>query len=302
MSVYKDKEIHVCIICNESIEGMKDFIKHLIETHSSKLIEKFDKNSSYNKSKEFSNMGNNFKNELSQKKKQINESNIESNKIKQNNESNIESNKKKQINESDIESNKKNERSKTKTNIEITKMIENNESIIEINKKNDESNKSKNEISKNNFENTNNYSSIDTKSILKINENNNIKKFDISTDDTITHCNKEKLNCICCKDKICQEGNCYCPKCMKLNIEKKKLINGELINKSGHIAKRKKKNNEIRYFCGCKYLKEVNLFEGKKKIEIKCDSDNPCDDCQKLIENIFIYQNLLFKKENLFQY
>ena len=69
MSLYNDKEIHVCIICNESIEGMKDFIRHLIETHSSKLIEKFDKNSSYNKSKEFSNMGNNFKNELSQKKK-----------------------------------------------------------------------------------------------------------------------------------------------------------------------------------------------------------------------------------------
>ena len=280
MSVYKDKEIHVCIICNESIEGMKDFIKHLIETHSSKLIEKFDKNSSYNKSKEFSNMGNNFKNELSQKKKQINESNIESNK-------------KKQINESDIESNKKNERSKTKTNTEITKMIENNESVVEINKKNDESDKSKNEISESDFENTNNYSSIDTKSILKINENGNVKKFDISTDDTITHCNKEKLNCICCKDKICQEGNCYCPKCMKLNIEKKKLINGELINKSGHIAKRKKKNNKIRYFCGCKYLKEVNVFKGKNIVEATCYSDNPCDDCQKLIENIFIYQNLL---------
>ena len=101
---------------------------------------------------------------------------------------------------------------------------------IELNQKN----KKKRDI-----DSSKEYNSNNTKSNENINESSiNVK---------ITHCNKEKLNCTCCKDKICTEGNCFCPKCMKLNIEKLKLNNHELINKLGNISERKKKKKWRNY-------------------------------------------------------
>ena len=143
----------------------------------------------------------------------------------------------------------------------------------------------------------NNVNSINTKSIIKENINNDIKSgtiiniFESSKDDKITHCNKEKLNCVCCKGKICEEGNCYCPKCMKLNIKKQNLINGELINKSGNIAQKKIINNKIVYFCGKKFFQDIDTYEGKRTFEIPCKADCPCNDCENLIKNRKIYED-----------
>ena len=143
----------------------------------------------------------------------------------------------------------------------------------------------------------NNVNSINTKSIIKENIINDIKSgtiiniFESSKDDKITHCNKEKLNCVCCKGKICEEGNCYCPKCMKLNIKKQNLINGELINKSGNIAQKKIINNKIVYFCGKKFFKDIDTYEGKRTFEILCKADLRCNDCENLIKNRNIYED-----------
>ena len=149
---------------------------------------------------------------------------------------------------------------------------------IELNQKN----KKKRDI-----DSSKEYNSNNTKSNENINESTiNVK---------ITHCNKEKLNCTCCKDKICTEGNCFCPKCMKLNIEKLKLNNHELINKLGNISERKKKKNgEIIYFCRKNYFKLIDTYSGKKKFDLICDSVNPCNECEKLTENMKIYENIVF--------
>ena len=149
---------------------------------------------------------------------------------------------------------------------------------IELNQKN----KKKRDI-----DSSKEYNSNNTKSNENINESSiNVK---------ITHCNKEKLNCTCCKDKICTEGNCFCPKCMKLNIEKLKLNNHELINKLGNISERKKKKNgEIIYFCRKNYFKLIDTYTGKKKFDLICDSVNPCNECEKLTENMKIYENIVF--------
>ena len=149
---------------------------------------------------------------------------------------------------------------------------------IELNQKN----KKKRDI-----DSSKEYNSNNTKSNENINESSiNVK---------ITHCNKEKLNCTCCKDKICTEGNCFCPKCMKLNIEKLKLNNHELINKLGNISERKKKKNgEIIYFCRKNYFKLIDTYSGKKKFDLICDSVNPCNECEKLTENMKIYENIVF--------
>lgn len=175
----------------------------------------------------------------------------------------------------DIDSSKENEISKVKESIK----------------------KSNNENYKNNFES--NQSRIETKNIIKEYNSNNTKSNENINESSInvkiTHCNKEKLNCTCCKDKICTEGNCFCPKCMKLNIEKLKLNNHELINKLGNISERKKKKNgEIIYFCRKNYFKLIDTYSGKKKFDLICDSVNPCNECEKLTENMKIYENIVF--------
>ena len=276
MNSENDKEIHVCIICNKNIEGLKLFLNHINEKHASKIIEIFDKNSYYNR-RENSYMGIISKNKLYEpSNKYNNKSNknyIESNKnYIESNKSNIESNKKFENNKNNFESSKNN----------IERNIENNNNNSENNT--------------NNFE-MNNVNSINTKSIIKENIINDIKSgtiiniFESSKDDKITHCNKEKLNCVCCKGKICEEGNCYCPKCMKLNIKKQNLINGELINKSGNIAQKKIINNKIVYFCGKKFFKDIDTYEGKRKFEILCKADLRCNDCENLIKNRNIYED-----------
>ncbi len=292
MNSENDKEIHVCIICNKNIEGMKLFLNHINEKHASKIIEIFDKNSYYNR-RENSYMGIISKNKLYEpSNKYNNKSNknyIESNKnYIESNKYNIESNK------YNIESNKYFENNKS--NIESNKKFENNKNNFESSKnnieRNIENNNNNSENNTNNFE-MNNVNSINTKSIIKENIINDIKSgtiiniFESSKDDKITHCNKEKLNCVCCKGKICEEGNCYCPKCMKLNIKKQNLINGELINKSGNIAQKKIINNKIVYFCGKKFFKDID----KRTFEILCKADLRCNDCENLIKNRNIYED-----------
>ena len=57
----------------------------------------------------------------------------------------------------------------------------------------------------------------------------------------IKRCNKKILNCICCKDKICKTGNCFCIECMKNYLKYYDIENGKLINKNNIISIKKKR-------------------------------------------------------------
>lgn len=52
------------------------------------------------------------------------------------------------------------------------------------------------------------------------------------------YCQKkhETINCACCPDRICRQGNCFCTKCMYYNIKRSHLKGGALYNKAGRIA------------------------------------------------------------------
>lgn len=96
----------------------------------------------------------------------------------------------------------------------------------------------------------------------------------------------ELIKCNCCPDHICRKGNCLCVKCMRRNIQKFRLQDDELINRSGKKAKLFKGS----YYCGCEYdsiIKNVIGRQFKKHSQCKFPFV-PCDDCKVLTK----YQNL----------
>ena len=119
------------------------------------------------------------------------------------------------------------------------------------------------------------------------NQNNN--KIPSLTDRKIYHCGKknELINCDCCPDHICKEGNCLCVNCMKKNRQILKLRESELINKAGKIAKLFKGN----YYCDKQYEAVIVNIIGKKfKKPSQCRyPSEPCEDCKSLIRFKDIY-------------
>lgn len=95
----------------------------------------------------------------------------------------------------------------------------------------------------------------------------------------IKRCNKKILNCICCKDKICKTGNCFCIECMKNYLKYYDIEPGKLINKNNIISIKKKDGN---YYCG------IKLLNG----QICAPKNNICDGCKCLNNNKKIYDNL----------
>ena len=105
----------------------------------------------------------------------------------------------------------------------------------------------------------------------------------------IDYCGKpnELITCNCCPDHICKPGNCLCVNCMRRNINKFNLQNGELINRAGKIAKLCKGN----YFCGAEYdkiIKNIVGIEFKKHSKCKLPFDS-CDDCKVLNKFKLLY-------------
>jgi hypothetical protein len=90
---------------------------------------------------------------------------------------------------------------------------------------------------------------------------------------------KTNLNCKCCKDQICQPGNCLCKRCMNLNKEYHGLKMHYLINKAGRAARYSKRH----FHCYCKYIKQVkndngNIFNNK----FFCGDITYCPPCLNL--------------------
>ena len=90
---------------------------------------------------------------------------------------------------------------------------------------------------------------------------------------------KTNLNCKCCKDQICQPGNCLCKRCMNLNKEYHGLKMHYLINKAGRAARYSKRH----FHCYCKYIKQVkndngNVFNNK----FFCGDITYCPPCLNL--------------------
>ena len=83
------------------------------------------------------------------------------------------------------------------------------------------------------------------------------------------YCRKknETINCFCCPDQICCQGNCFCTNCMHYNIKRNHLKDGELYNKAGRIAK--PENGE--YHCGKKFNVSI-----KNSVGIKFHSQKQC--------------------------
>ena len=96
------------------------------------------------------------------------------------------------------------------------------------------------------------------------------------------------IRCNCCPDHICKRGNCLCVRCMKNNINNLKLKNGELINRSGRIARLFKGS----YYCECKYEETItNVIGLKFKKQSQCHYPlESCKDCKVLnrFKNIYL--------------
>ena len=119
----------------------------------------------------------------------------------------------------------------------------------------------------------------DDTSIENKDNNQEYKRID---ENNCEHKNKD-IKCECCPDHICKKGNCLCVKCMRDNLFKLKLVNGELINRAGRIAKFIKGH----YYCGCQY---ESIDENCKKRKIKkCEYSEPCNDCKVLTKFRNIY-------------
>ena len=154
-----------------------------------------------------------------------------------------------------------------------------------------------NYVSKNNYNNFNNdlhthrniYNN-NQEYILNKNKNN-IRNNKIITENNnlLSYCEKKNkdIECECCPDHICREGNCLCVKCMRNNINKLKLVNGELINRAGKIAKFIKGH----YYCGCEYESIYENVSSKTFRNIKkCEYlSEPCNDCKVITKFRKIY-------------
>ncbi len=108
----------------------------------------------------------------------------------------------------------------------------------------------------------------------------------------IVYCNKknELIKCECCPDHICKEGNCLCVKCMRKNVFNFRLVNGELINRAGKIAKLFKGE----YYCGSPYVRNFEDYSHRQyKNPTICEyPSESCDDCKVLTKFKDIYYGM----------
>lgn len=100
------------------------------------------------------------------------------------------------------------------------------------------------------------------------------------------YCNKKNkdIDCKCCPDHICREGNCLCLKCMLYNYKTSNLKYGELYNKAGRISK--PQNGE--YHCGIKINELLKNSVGEsfhKKNQCSFNFKFFCDECKALNKN-----------------
>ena len=109
------------------------------------------------------------------------------------------------------------------------------------------------------------------------------------------------IKCDCCKDHICKVGNCMCVSCMRKNVQNFGLREGELINKSGRIAKIDKGD----FYCGCQFEEVYTNVMGKEFRNIKqCKYYSQCNDC-KILKKFMkeylpesVYKRITRKKNN----
>ena len=90
---------------------------------------------------------------------------------------------------------------------------------------------------------------------------------------------KTNLNCDCCVNGICKEGNCLCVNCMEFNKKLKYLSDHYLINKEARAAKMD--NGKFR----CRFEYNVTKYINGNKMSsvIQCKFPNePCPACQIL--------------------
>ena len=109
------------------------------------------------------------------------------------------------------------------------------------------------------------------------------------------------IKCDCCKDHICKVGNCMCVSCMRKNVQNFGLREGDLINKSGRIAKIDKGD----FYCGCQFEEVYTNVMGKEFRNIKqCKYYSQCNDC-KILKKFMkeylpesVYKRITRKKNN----
>ena len=167
------------------------------------------------------------------------------------------------------------------------------------------------QIDNNNNNNSNNNNSNNTINIIGLNseniENSYMDEFTERKDENplfrsqitnLYYCNKNNkdINCKCCPDHICREGNCLCVKCMFYNVKIFELKNGELYNKGGRVAKPNEYNH---YYCGIKVEKSIKNSVGQVfQSHTQCSFNYFCKECKELNINKKIYLDYISQKNN----
>ncbi len=88
------------------------------------------------------------------------------------------------------------------------------------------------------------------------------------------------LNCNCCKNHICQPGNCMCKECMQTNLSFHGLKKYYLINKAGRACK----YSNLSFHCHCRYERRTKNDNDVNFISMEwCHYPNfPCLACEEI--------------------
>ncbi len=103
------------------------------------------------------------------------------------------------------------------------------------------------------------------------------------------------LNCECCKNQICEPGNCMCKECMQTNLSYHGLKKYYLINKAGRACKFSYSN----YYCHCRTERRTKNDNGNIFIAMEwCHYPSfpclACEEATKLMDK-YIDQELINK-------
>lgn len=269
----KKERLKKCTLCD--YEGEKDsFWVHLIEEHKFEIINNYTRKGNINSTiKSDNNLNNDY------------EENIDFEEIKPSKSIEIDDlyktnivQTKKIFNSLTIKINDKINNSKIRNSLPNAYLNETYSSY-----KNKKRNTKRKNLSNNNNKKRENFN-------INMEKFNHIEyqKFPIKPEGELYYCKQknDKIDCDCCHDHICCEGNCFCVDCMRLNINKFNLKNGQLINKSGYISI----YEQGRYHCYRKnkiinenYIGEK--FENKNNCSLQC----PCNDCRVLCKFMEFY-------------
>ena len=293
LRIRMDNNIYQCNLCQIYKGKAESLCYHLAEEHKKELIEIFGTiEGNTIKESKFEN-NNNFRESINEK----------GNEIKYNNQRNENNNNfRESINENGNEINYNNQRNENNNNFRESINEKGNE--INYNNQRNENkepfnqnlnNKEKeNELNQNNnkLHNIQSHNQFNQAITERNNNGNKQKPFSKSLVDSIFYCKKNNQLSNCeCPSHICCKGNCLCVKCMKYNVQKKKLKNYELINKAGRIAKIE---NGI-YHCGIKFKIEIRDEIGRKmKINKICSGNILCPECEILNKNKKDYVNYIY--------